>query len=59
MGLRRLASILEVLGLLALAAGVGLVALWAGIATLGAVLVVIGIALERSLEAPPTEKGPT
>ena len=42
-----LAGLLQVAGLLAIAVAVGLLAVWGGVLTFGAGLVVFGIALER------------
>ena len=42
-----LAGVLQALGVLAIAAGVGVVTLWGGIVALGIGMVVFGIALER------------
>jgi hypothetical protein len=52
---RIVASLLEALGVLAVAGGVGFLAVWAGIVTLGAGLVLFGIALERG-DSPPSQK---
>lgn len=42
-----MATILEILGGLAVAFGVGMLALWAGIMVAGVLLILFGIALER------------
>ena len=49
MGLDRstMATVLEILGGIALTFGVGMLAVWAGIVTAGVLLVLFGIALER------------
>lgn len=49
MGLDRstMATVLEILGGIALTFGVGMLAVWAGIVTAGVLLILFGIALER------------
>ena len=44
-----IATALQASGVVAIAAGVGFVSLWGGIITLGAGLVLFGIAVERSI----------
>lgn len=49
MGLDRstMATVIEILGGVALTFGVGMLAVWAGIVTAGVLLILFGIALER------------
>jgi len=47
MGLTRWALMLEVSGGIAIAIGLGLLVVWAGIVALGVLLILFGMALER------------
>lgn len=52
-----IATILEALGLLAVAGGVALVSIWAGVIVFGAGLVLFGVAMERGAD-PSAPAGP-
>jgi hypothetical protein len=49
---------LQLLGLVAVAAGAGMVAVWLGLTVLGVGLIAVGVSLELAAATPPTGATP-